>query len=316
MNVIVDDFKPIFKRSKEILSSIKDNSFYLRVSADHPLELRLGYDSLGRKTLRLIGKFSKKNVKKTVNIDVQFGNFSENELSLSFSLINEEFKDIFYYFCDDIISSSSVVAEENGLDFILERYETWRVFSNTRSTNLSESQIKGLIGELLFLKESFKLYSSQTEAIAAWTGSEPTKKDFTFKDYWYEIKVTSNSNVSISSLAQLESNFPGYLVVFTMEKISPVSQGISLNTLVDEITSLLGLQSDVTSFIYKLIQAGYFKGDYYDDYKYEVKTSEIFPVDEKFPRITRETLNDHIIEVKYTIELNGLNKSKLGEFKR
>lgn len=316
MDLLVDEIKPTFKRSKDILNAIKDNSYYLRVNEDHPLELRLGYDTLGRKTLRLIGTFTKRNVKKTVNIDVQFGKFSESELSLSFSLINEEFKDIFYYFCDDIITSSSFVSVENGLEFILERYETWRIFSNSRSTNLSESQLKGLIGELLFLKESFRLYNSHTEAIAAWTGSEPTKKDYTFKDFWYEVKVTTNTMVSISSLAQLESNFPGYLVVFTMDKLSPVSQGISLNSLVDEITVLLGLQSDINSFIYKLIQAGYFKGDYYDDFKYEVKSSEIFPVDDKFPRISKEILGDHIIEVKYTIELNGLTRIKLGDFKR
>jgi len=306
--------------SKSILSKITKPSFFLRVSENHPLELRLGLDSQNRKTLRLIGSYTRKKFNKTQNLAIQYFRIeNSDQIAVDFSLINDEFNDIFYYFCDDLINSSNEITNVNyGLDFILDRYNKWLVFTKNTFIKLSDSSIKGLIGELLFLIEAFQIYNSQTTAISAWTGTEPTKKDFTFHDYWFEIKTSTNNEVTISSFNQLTSlhNYPGMLVVFILEKLSPIGQGVTLNKLTENILSKIELQSDRTNFILKLIDAGYSKHEYYDDFVYQVLDANIININEDFPMLHRAAIDPRIIDVKYSIDVSTLNKIKLGEFKR
>jgi hypothetical protein len=315
MNEYNDNMENV-KYSKSIFENIKGPGFFLRVNELHPLELRIGIDLSGRKTIRLIGDYTKKPIKKTNNIFFQYFKTNDGQLALDLSLNNEDFLDIFYYFCDDLVRSSMEVSVSEGLDFIINRYEKWRVFSKNNLTHLSEMSIKGLIGELLFLKHAFTLYCSQSEAISAWTGTEPTKKDFTFNDYWYEIKVSSNQQVTISSFDQLESKYNGYLVVTRFEKLSPKGMGISLNKLVEDILSQISLQTDRDSFFIKLIDADYYKSDYYDDFIYQVIETNLYEINEKFPKIEKDKLDNRIVEVKYTIDLTGLKNIPLEDFQR
>lgn len=111
---------------------------------------------------------------------------------------------------------------------------------------LSENEVLGLIGELLFLKDfAFKVYGVST-GLNGWSGPEPTHKDFSFENNWYEIKTINSykNSVSISSLEQLDSEFDGHLIVYTMEKMSPSFNGVKLNSLVANINELITLDTD------------------------------------------------------------------------
>ena len=295
--------------SKTILDKVSGPGFYLRVSDAHKIELRMGRNSLNEPTLRLIGPYEKKEIKKTNNISHRYL-VNNDQLILDFSLKNPDFSDLFFYFCDDLIFSSQNVSIADGHNHILNRYEKWRVFSKNSNEYLSENEIKRLIGELLFLEKCFLLYDSQTKAINAWTGSEPTKKDFSFEDYWYEIKVSTNRKVNISSLEQLDSHQLGYLVVNDLEKYSPNHQGITLNNLYERIYNMIELQSDKSEFLIKLIDAGYYQGEHYDKFVYELLDTSFFLVDEKFPKLTKTNIDPRISNASYSIELSNIQEFK------
>lgn len=295
--------------SKTIMEKVSGPGFYLRVSDEHKIELRMGRNSLDEPTLRLIGPYEKKEIKKTNNISHRYI-LNNDQLILDFSLKNPDFSDLFFYFCDDLILSSQNVSVNDGQNHILNRYEKWRVFSKNSYEYLSENEIKGLIGELLFLEKCFSLYNSQTIAINAWTGSEPTKKDFSFEDYWYEIKVSTNRKVNITSLEQLDSQQLGYLVVSDLEKYSPNHQGITLNNLYERIYKMIELQSDKTEFLIKLIDAGYYQGEHYDKFVYELLDTSFYLVNEKFPRLTKSNIDHRIFNASYSIELSNIQELK------
>lgn len=85
---------------------------------------------------------------------------------------------------------------------------------------LSENEVIGLIGELLFLKDyCFPIYGISI-GLNGWSGPEPTHKDFSYKNEWYEIKSINSfkNTVSISSIEQLDSLVEGKLVVYSFEK--------------------------------------------------------------------------------------------------
>ncbi len=291
----------------DIFNKVTSKSSYYRIPDEYSLNIRLGRDDSGNQCIRLIGKFQKKKVKSTKNIDVSFYSLADENI-ISFSLLNSYYQDIFYLFCNDLVEYSKHIQIEQGFQYIINRYEKWRVFSSSKREYLSENEIKGLIGELLFLKTyAFSTYG-QSKAIEGWTGPEPTKKDFIYENTWYEIKAATNNQVTINSIDQLSSTIDGHLVVYSFEKLSPVSLELSLTRLSTEIISSIQFDTDKEIFTSKLIEAGYYGEDYYDNFVYHLKSSNSYLVNNNFPKLDRNFLNNAIIDAKYTLDLLLLSK--------
>ncbi|MCF8020981.1 MAG: PD-(D/E)XK motif protein [Vallitaleaceae bacterium] len=280
-------------------------SHYLRVDKDHPLELLVGLNDNGQKTIRLVQDFKPVNIKSTRSIDVNHYPFKDKKI-ISFSLTDPEFRDLFYLFCNDLVDSSRNINPKDGYEFIVNRFNKWKGFSNTIRKHLSESQIKGLIGELIFLSTLMTDKYGIDKSISGWSGPEPTKKDFSYDDVWYEVKSATKDTVSISSIDQLKSDIPGFLVVYQLEKMSPEAQALSLNSLVDEILNIISIDENRLKFIMKLVQAGYHKEDYYDSYKYRLSRQYIYQVNNNFPGINESTLHPALCNVKFDLILNML----------
>lgn len=295
--------------SKVKFSEFKKNSHYLRVDEIHPLEILIGLNDSGQKTLRFIGSFSRAKVKGTKTIDVNHY-IINNKMAISFSLTDYSFEDLFYLFCNDLIDSSRNINQEQGYAFLVNRYEKWKGFSNSTRKYLSENEIKGLIGELIFLKDELIDLYGVSKSISGWSAPEPTKKDFSYDDIWYEVKVVSKGTVSISSIEQLDSDREGYLVIYHFEKISPESHNISINSLVNEIFSKIEIDTDRTEFILKLVQVGYYKEDYYDDFVFSITKKDFYLVNSDFPRLIREDINKAIYDAKYELIINMLEGFK------
>lgn len=289
--------------SKDKFKDITLNSHFLRVDETHPLDLFVGLNDEGQKTIRLRGDYEKANVKSSKIIKVTHF-LSGGKLLLSFSLTDHGYEDLFYIFCNDLVDSSSEIENKNGYVFIVNRFDRWRTFGQTKREHLSENEIKGLIGELLLLKEVLFEKYGQSTAISGWTGTEKTKKDFYFNDLWYETKVTTTHSISISSFEQLESNTEGRLVVIRLEKLSPEGKGITLNNLIKSIEKEIELRDDLNEYIFKIYNTKYVYSDYYDNFIYEYKDLNQYKVDKTFPILRREAVPTAIDEVNYTLLLN------------
>ena len=300
-----------FDEIKEKLESIEHCSQYVRVNAEHPLELYLGKNSKGFLTLRFNGDFVPTKVLGTNIIEIKQVK-TENYNSILFSFCADDNYSLFYHFCEDIINETENYQGEDGYKEIINRYSQWKKMFSGNNKLLTENEVLGLIGELLFLKDRvFDLYGI-TNGLNGWSGPEPTHKDFSYKNEWYEIKSinTFKNSVSISSLEQLDSELPGHLVVYSFEKMSPSFAGITLNKLVFDISSILEYETDRDIFFAKLKQVGYSYNEVYDNYVYNLVKLDAYLVDNTFPRIKADDLPKGIAKVQYEVLLSMIEKNK------
>lgn len=295
--------------SKEKFEVINENSHYLRVDDSHPLDILIGVNDNGYKTMRYVGLFSKVKIRGTKSIEINHFSYKEKFI-LSFSLIDNEYEDLFYLFCNDLVDSSREIPNEMGYSYLVNRFERWRSFSGLTRKYLSEPEIKGLIGELLFLKDELFPKFGVSKSIQGWTGSEPLKKDFSYDDTWYEIKAVSGEKVSISSIDQLDSDVNGFLILYSLEKLSSEANGVNLNEICDQIFEKLILDLDRQIFLMKLIQANFYREEYYDQFVYANLKKTFYEVNSEFPKLNRNFLPDAIANAKYDLIINMLERFK------
>ena len=297
------------------LSANGRNSWKL-VDESHPLKLYVGIDEEGRYALEYMGSFvHNKNVKSSKLIEINHYKMSKDERSMVLSLTDTSCLREFCIFCNDLVDSTSKLSKfsKKGYETLCNLYFTWQKMFKSHSEILSEHEIKGLIGELLFLKdEMFPLWGI-SNSISSWTGPDASKKDFSIENTWYEIKTIEygKKTVGISSLEQLESLVDGVLVVYQLEKMSSGFNGITLNNLINEILHMVSLLPDKQLFIDKLHKVGFSFSDVYDEYVYDKRELSKYRVNESFPKLVKNRVPQAIAKAAYEITLSEIIKYKL-----
>lgn len=291
--------------------SIKKCSEYVRVSDSHPLELYLGLNEKGCFTLRYNGVFSPIKILGNDLLEIKQYKFSEYN-SILFSFNSNDNYGLFFNFCVDIINKTSSYEGENGYSEIVNRYNQWKKMFYGSSSVLSEPEILGLIGELMFLKDKAIPSYGETDGLKGWSGPEPTHKDFSYGNDWFEIKSINGfkNTVHISSLEQLDSEFNGKLIVYSFEKMSPSFNGTNLNKLVELILNSFEFEENKDVFVSKLKQVGYSYNEIYDNFIYNFIKCDEYRVDSEFPRIKKENLPVGVSKVQYEIALAEIEKFK------
>ena len=297
-------------QSKNILCKVKNANHYVLVEGMYNINLFLGLNEDNQKTIKLRDTFVSQKIQGTSCLKVaQFKN--DDYSTLQISLIDDSFAEMFYSFCDDlIISLNECDSQKNHYETMLSRYLKWKkMFVNANGKFLTEPQIMGLIGEILFLKlKLFEKYG-KTKALQGWSGQELTHKDFSFDNEWFEVKTINKNSatVKISSIEQLDSPYAGQLIVVALEKMSQAFDGITLNNLVKDVLSVL-VEQDKDIFINQISQQGYVMNEYYDRFVYALCNITKYKVDEQFPKLKREDVNQNIIKAQYEISLLGIKK--------
>ena len=293
--------------------TVKDTFSYY--DETHPLDIIIGLNEFGQESVLIRSEFPPNpKIAKTSSIDISLNRFSD-KYQLGFHLRDKKMNTIFYKFVEDLVESSRNVAIEDGMDRICDRYELWKkLFYKGGQDILSEAQIIGLIGELLFLKDFLIKKYSAIEAINSWSGCDNTHKDFSVGVDWYEIKVTRIGalTVKISSLSQLDSIEPGHLVVYEFEKMSESYNGLTLNTVVNNVLSLLSNELQ-DKLVLKLKNAGYHFDEKYDEYSYRFAGVNFYYVDKFFPKLSRNDIPSAIVKIEYEILKNELTNFLLGD---
>lgn len=286
------------------------------ISPDARIPLYIGTDSEMRYLIEYHGRFSPKKIASTSAIEVnQYRNAKYN--TLRFTLMNEEVKDLFYKFCDDLVEQTSGLADEGqGYLVISNRFQQWKqMFVSSRKKKLTESEIMGLIAEILFMRGWMAEKYGLSESLKAWSGQELTHKDFSLGDTWYEVKAISRGKptVRISSLEQLDSDVTGQLVVYQLEKMSEEFNGVTLNKLVKETTQMFSTAYDAEAFRQKVALQGYEPNSYYDSFVFSIGDLKRFRVDESFPRLVRSDVSASIANCIYDLFLRDLDKYETQE---
>jgi hypothetical protein len=287
---------------------------YSRIDTEHILELHIGLDEKGRNSIELRSAFTPRKALGTSSIEInQYRKEAYN--TLRFSLCDSEMKGLFHMFCNDIIEQTRNIKDKSqGYQIILNRFFQWKkMFLSSNKNLLTEPEIMGLIGEVLFLKGELADRVGLQEALKSWSGQELTHKDFSYKDEWFEVKAisTGSQTVKISSLDQLDSENEGELVVYSLEKMSEAYNGLTLNKLILNTMKIFDLIEDKDIFISKVSLLGYEHNSYYDEFVYETVSLTRYRVDSGFPKLISENLPQAIKKATYELTLSEIKNFKI-----
>jgi hypothetical protein len=304
----------LIDKIKKLLEDNPSES-YRRYDAQHPLDIYLGTDKAGRKSLALVMNARRERITSTRTIDAQFYKRDDGKLMLCFSLEDDQLKDIFYKFCEDMIESTRLHRDEDGFAPAVERWETWIKFFAKTALPLSENEILGLIGEIYFLKNFMLSKYGQDVALDSYIGTDRAHKDFEVQDTWYEVKSIHNGvrTVKISSIEQLDSEQDGILEVLTFDQSSSTYDGsITLNELIIDFRNSLDRKWQL-KFDEKMRKIGYLADERYDEYIYLFTRNDEYKVSVGFPKLSKDDLPNGITKASYEIDISAIQEFKVSQ---
>lgn len=279
-----------------------------------PLECHIGYDDKLRRTLLILSRREMKLPPSSKTVEINQRRRKDGRFNLTLSLLSENETAVFVEMCRDLLAATEEARDESeALKRFWQRYKHWQnLFASAKNDLLSEERQRGLIGELLFLREQIINGRPLKEAVAGWTGALKEHQDFSYGETWYEIKTVMEQaeKVRIQSPEQLSLERVGKLIIYRLAKTA--GEGFTLNSLVKALEELLNKNpSAAQRFEVLLFQTGYVEREEYDEQSYRLAENMTFTVDERFPRLTKNNLPPAIIEASYSLNLRGLKEEFL-----
>lgn len=250
----------------------------------------------------------------TKDIRVTQGQESETVYWTCFDLLNNDVKEVFFIFCNSLVQAiENQVDEYLAMSYLRERYTSWKLLMRNNG-KMSYESYQGLYGELYFLLKHLSPLSSVDKAVESWVGPEGFSKDFSINNTWYEIKTigTSSHSIKINSLAQLDSENEGHLVVIIVEKMSEQynNECCSVNDLYNEIIGKIEDPQIKDKFINKVLKYGFIgTNPTFANYKFEVRNTSYYLVKEGFPRLTKNNVGTTAISnVTYDLMISAIEQ--------
>ena len=240
-------------------------------------------------------------------IEIGIGKYGMNN-RLVFTLASKEDKDMFYVLCIDLIESTkSMKDEEYTIKIIFKRLEQWQYFLKSRRKVIDKRELKGLIGELIFLKNYLLKNYDIEDALTFWRAPLQSVQDFEFSSFAVEVKTKSSVNsITISSYEQLFSELDYlFLYVLTLnDSANKTPEAFNVYDIIDEIRDCIKIKSSMMAekFNNLLMHYGFIELEEYREYYFLFITDEFYEVTEKFPKIS--VLPDGVENLKYRINLD------------
>lgn len=209
--------------------------------------------------------------------------------------------------CEDLIESLRYFrGPGTEATFLLIRLEKWRKLLETTRKGLSQAELMGLLGELLFLERLINSLGA-SDAIDSWRGPAGAPQDFQSGGYLYEIKVCKVGShfVTISSLDQLHTaSTPTALIVFYIGASTNRPGAFSPNSLVSKIRTLITDPVVSSAFERKLAEVGFDEAQPESSSLFIAENERAFSVRDGFPRLTPVSVPSAIGTATYTIDLD------------
>ncbi len=302
------DYKSIFEETKAA-------DTFQKIINQGIIDWYIGKDNRSRYALFGIVKNEPRDLSSTLVIDVFVGIRKDGRYGITYSLMDDSLLDLFIHFVEDMIAGAeSIVDDSKAAQYVVKRFMLWqKVFSKNNGGHLSFEDIKGLIGELIFLKEYMFSKYDETSALGAWSGTEMTDQDFAIGDVWYEVKTTVSGSptVKISSVEQLDCLNDGYLIVVTLDKTSESdSSRITINSLYKILCDSFRIKDNTEKFKNRMLAYGYVFEKYYDKIGFKYKGYDMYRVGTTFPCIRSSHIPAAASKVKYELSLSSIQEYK------
>jgi hypothetical protein len=274
------------------------------VDDSHPLDLFAGVDLEGRRVLMLVTEHAPQELPAAGVIEVSLTQRSDGKFSLVFRLGRPEFHELFGRLCQDLVETSRASDRQNGTERLLLRLSRWRkLLEPGPSQGLTDQQLRGLFGELWFLKMVAMPLVGNLSAVNSWNGPLGSPQDFQLGNSLVEIKsiLPGAHKVSISSAEQLEhGDTPLQLAVVIIDTSKGMSAIELIAQLREELEETPGAAAE---FDLRLAEVGYTDRAEYSQLQFTVQSIRYYPVTETFPRIGISGLPAGISRVTYDLDL-------------
>lgn len=232
---------------------------------------------------------------------------------LSVILLEPSLYNIFLLLGEDLLSNvARSVSQKDAVESILDTINDWRkLFERSRMDGLSVEQQKGLYGELLMIKLLLKHEINVRDVLNAWTGPDAKNNDFEFTPLSIEVKTTAANHptLSITNEHQLSYSNKLFLVLFILSERRGSTNTLPalIEDLKRKIESYDPELKDI--FVEKLENAGYYDvhRENYEGLEFSTNQINCYYVDDRFPRIIPESVDNGIFSIAYKIELSACN---------
>lgn len=267
-----------------------------------------GKDSFGNLLFILHTTLDVKNSKKIPKLNgikISLGKI-ETTYQLILTLTSKDDKDIFYTLCMDLLSSTKSIDDENiAIGVLLKRLEKWQYFLKHNRNLIDKKQLKGLIGELFFLKKYLLNNFEVGEALNFWKAPLQSVQDFELNNTAIEVKTKASMNaITISSCEQLFTTLDKlYLFVLTLTDATQKDKNsFNIYDLIQEIRDLIGLEN-FDKFNHLLLLYGFIELSEYKELYFKISIDEFYKVIDGFPRISE--IPQSIEHLTYRVNLDA-----------
>ena len=214
-------------------------------TSDEPADNFFCYlDATGRRGLLLVTDGEPPRPAVFHAVDVTIGQRSDGRWSLLIVLKVPALTELFRLLCTDLVAAAHDLDRSEVPQFILARLLRWRRLLEAGDAGLlTLTQIRGLMGELLIMRECFKWWPI-AEVIEGWVGPLDAPQDFALPSMRIEVKsiMPTSPRATISSADQLDAPEGTDLrlaVVRLANAPSESNDGLSPPMLVKEIREAL-----------------------------------------------------------------------------
>lgn len=290
---------------------------YVRIDGTHPLDWHIGYEDVNQKSLLIVCSYEPELLPSSKSILSSVGHRGDGKWTMTLCLVRQENEEVFIRLCCDLIESSRNKSDSiKGIGFVAKRYLQWsKLMEQQNSGLLSDSERKGLLGELIHLQKCILNGVPMQEAVESWMGPEGADQDFIFSATWHEVKATGigSKTVSISSLEQLKAPCPGELIIYFIDKTAPnSSNSFTLLSKADDIRGVLkSNQATLDLFNDKLLRKGFIDSLEYKEYWYRLGGNQDYRVDDSFPKLINSNVPPQIEAASYNVSIPAIENWRI-----
>lgn len=287
------------------------------VSERHPLRLFWGVDSRGRYLFVVEcapeAMPDRRSLPELAGIRIGAA-VADGRARLVLLLNETQNWELFLALCNDLVRAGAAgISEAAAMAILARRLQRWHEFlRRQRSPLLPVEEMKGLIGELLFLIDTLAPQFGWDSAVTFWKGPEDAPQDFAVHETAVEVKCQSGSSkpsVRISSIDQLNPQLPkAFLVVHTLATADPADDGaFTLNALAQRARTALegGQEATRERFENLLFLAGYLASEHYDAFVFQRIATRSFRIADGFPRLASDGIPEGIDRITYQLSLEA-----------
>lgn len=232
------------------------------------------------------------------------------------ALNDTDAREPFRHVCDDLVDYCENAAQPDSLpQRISERLDVWRRLWQRQSLGiLSDEAQRGLLAELLFLRDIWLQVTDELNAIDTWEGPDGESQDFRqgFQAIEVKSRPPARNSVLISSADQMWFDGDLYLVVYPVATIGQTEgDALSLNQVVDSVRATLASRQAHDRLDVRLIDFGYIDRREYDEERFVIAEPTIFHVDAGFPALREADLPPGVEGIRYSVNLNWCEEHRI-----